>query len=124
MNKTEVLVHAANARIALLVAQHYGMISYDARKPDNTHLRGQYSAVYTEMQKEADYLESLVSNVELTDKSQVRTVTEAPYSSCGGINCQRVTLQDDPDDSDINQVHEGSVCCTECGVTGCNGECW
>jgi hypothetical protein len=51
---------------------------------------------------------------EVTWRGPFSALTHTECSSCGGINCQRVTPRDEPDDSDMNQVHEGSV---ECGNT-------
>jgi hypothetical protein len=48
-------------------------------------------------------------NGEVTWRGPFSALTHTECGSCGGINCQRVTPQDDPDDSDMNQVHAGSA---------------
>ena len=48
-------------------------------------------------------------NGEVTWRGPFSDLTHTECSSCGGINCQRVAGQDEPDDSDMNQVHAGGV---------------
>lgn len=48
-------------------------------------------------------------NGEVTWRGPFSALTHTECSACGGINCHRVTPQDDPDDLDMNQVHAGSV---------------
>lgn len=59
MTKTEILVHAANARIAAMNAEHRGIIAWESGLGSFVEL----TDLKTEMQKEAAYIQSLADNM-------------------------------------------------------------
>jgi hypothetical protein len=64
MTRTDLLAHAANARVARWSAIHNDMLVWDMHHPEQPYMISQYKAVQDNLLNEATFLQALAGSVE------------------------------------------------------------